>query len=57
MQIEYTLGGASAVNLALFPNFPVSDDQANAFLTDPYYGLNNTNNYVRWDALSYNSTS
>ena len=32
---------------------PVSDEQEDALFNDPFYGLNNFENYARWNNLLY----
>eukprot|EP00347_Sterkiella_histriomuscorum_P022889 403336776 len=43
----------SGIKTDLFPGAGITDAQATAMLTDPYFGLNNLNNYIRWDPLTY----
>lgn len=44
-----------SVNSKIFTNTTLTDATANAIYVDPYYGLNNVNNYAKWDALLDNA--
>ena len=44
---------SSSINNNLFAGNPISDPAVvDALWTDPYYGLNNPDNYVRWVVLA-----
>lgn len=43
----------SKINNIFVPSNPVTDAQANALYTDPWYGLVNFENYNHWDNLVY----
>lgn len=45
------LSTAASINTVLTINNPVSIEVADAMFTDPFYGLNNPQNYPRWQAL------
>lgn len=43
-----------SMNLNLFKE-KISDDVAKMIYNDPFYGLNNKDNYAKWDALTNTS--
>jgi hypothetical protein len=51
--VKGLLSSGASVKSVLFPGTTVSDDQANAMFSDPNWGFNNMQNYIRWDALTY----
>lgn len=44
-------GKEEGINTYLFSGDPVSEPIQYQMYNDPYYGLNNLNNYARWDGL------
>ena len=43
---------SSKINSEFVVNNPISDvNVVNAIYTDPFYGLNNENNYLQWNVL------
>jgi hypothetical protein len=51
MKVQYFLNTTS-IQQFLLPNLPPSQAVLDAMLNDPWYGLSNIANYVRWNVLA-----
>ena len=51
--VDHEFKKVEKINQVFVPENPVTPDQANALFTDPYYGLQNYNNYGHWQQLIY----
>ena len=57
MQSQY-FADASGINTYLLPSNPISDQVLlDAIYTDPYYGLEDPDNYAHWYALKFASNT
>lgn len=50
MQTTY-FATADGINTNLLPNNPLGDPNKTLMFTDPFYGLQNPENYARWMAF------
>ena len=50
--MKYCYDG-ECINEYFFPNYPVSNETADAMLNDPWYGLNRRDNWAHWQPLVY----
>ena len=51
--VDQQFASVDKINKNFVHDNQVTDEQANALYSDPWYGLNDYNNYGHWDNLVY----